>query len=131
MKLHGASVMPEPSSPSVKVTFTNKDQILKALEDLIEEWTRKYPEIEQVILFGSFARGDYFPGSDVDVLILLNTSNKPFLNRIVEFLPRSFPVDIDVFPYTLEEFHYMANDPYSIVTRAVTEGKLLYRLQEP
>jgi hypothetical protein len=55
-------------------------------------------------LFGSFARGDYFPGSDVDVLIILNESTKPFLSRIAEFLPRSFPVDIDVFPYALEEF---------------------------
>ena len=50
--------MREPSSPSVKVTFTNREQILKALENLIQEWTQQHPELEQVILFGSFARGE-------------------------------------------------------------------------
>jgi len=119
--------MPKPSSPSVKVTFTNKERILKALEDLIQEWTREHPEIEQVILFGSFARGDYYHGSDVDVLIILNESTKPFLSRIAEFLPRSFPVDIDVFPYTLEEVNRIARDPHSIITKALTEGRYMYR----
>ena len=48
--------MREPSSPSVKVTFTNREQILKALENLIQEWTQHHPELEQVILFGSLGR---------------------------------------------------------------------------
>jgi UTP:GlnB (protein PII) uridylyltransferase len=87
MKPYGASAMPEPSSPSVKVTFTNRKQILTALENLIQEWTQKHPELEQVFLFGSFARGDYFPGSDVDVLLILEKSDQPFLKRIPTFLP--------------------------------------------
>ena len=79
--------MPEPSLPSVKVTFANRDQFLTALENLIQKWAQKHPELKQVILFGSYAHGDYYPGSNVDVLLILEKSDQPFLNRIAEFLP--------------------------------------------
>jgi predicted nucleotidyltransferase len=126
MKPYGASAMPEPSSPSVKVTFANRKQILTALENLIQEWTQKHPELEQVILFGSYVRGDYFPGSDVDVLLILEKSDQPFLKRIPKFLPIQFPVDIDVFPYTRDEVQRMLKDPYSLVAQACYEGKQMY-----
>jgi uncharacterized protein len=118
--------MREPSLPSVKVTFTNREQILKALENLIQEWTQQHPELEQVILFGSFARGDYFPGSDVDVLLILENSAQPLLNRIRKFLPTHFPVDIDIFPYTRDEIERVKRDPHSLVVQALSEGKQMY-----
>jgi uncharacterized protein len=118
--------MRKPSSPSVKVTFTDREQILKALENLIQEWTQQHPELEKVILFGSFARGDYFPGSDLDVLLMLENSDQPLLNRIRQFLPTHFPVDIDVFPYTQAEIKRIMNDPHSLVVRALSEGKQMH-----
>jgi uncharacterized protein len=118
--------MRESSSPSVKVTFTNRDQILIALKNLIQEWAQQHPELEQVILFGSFARGDYFPGSDVDVLLILENSDQPLLYRIRKFLPTHFPVDIDVFPYTRHEIERFMNDPQSLVVQALSEGKQMY-----
>jgi uncharacterized protein len=118
--------MREPSSPSVKVTFTNREQILKALKNLIQEWTQQHPELEQVILFGSFARGDYFPGSDVDVLLILEKSDQPVLNRIREFLPTHFPVDIDIFPYTRDEIQRIITDPHSLVVQALSQGTQMY-----
>jgi len=126
MKPYGALAMPEPSSPSVKVTFTNRKQILTALKKLIQEWAQKHPELEQVILFGSYARGDYFPGSDVDVLLILEKSDQPFLKRIPTFLPAEFPVDIDVFPYTRDEVQRMIRDPHSLVGQACYGGKRMY-----
>jgi uncharacterized protein len=126
MKPYGASAMREPSSPSVKVTFTNREQILTALRNLIQEWTQQHPELEQVILFGSYARGDYFPGSDVDVLLILEKSYQSFLNRIPKFLPIQFPVAIDIFPYTRDEVQRMMQDPHSLVRRACYEGKRMY-----
>jgi predicted nucleotidyltransferase len=62
----------------VKVTFTNRKQILTALENLIQEWTQKRSELEQVLLFASYARADYFPGSDLDVFLILEKSDLSF-----------------------------------------------------
>jgi uncharacterized protein len=126
MKLSGVSIMLKRSSPSVKITFANREQILRALESLVKTWVKKYPEIEKIILFGSYARGDYFPGSDVDVLIIITESNKRALERIPSFYPSSFPCDIDIFPYTKKEIERLMKDPHGLVHRALSEGRQLY-----
>ncbi len=48
--------------------------------DRILEGVRRY-EPQKVILFGSFARGDYHALSDVDLLIIKHT-DRPFIQRI-------------------------------------------------
>lgn len=118
--------MLKPSLPSVKVIFADRNQIMGALERLVHTWVHKYPEIVRIILFGSYVRGDYFPGSDVDVLIILTESNKRLLERIPAFYPSSFPCDIDIFPYTHEEIDRLRNDPHGLVHRALSEGMQLY-----
>jgi predicted nucleotidyltransferase len=62
------------------------------------------PEVEEVVVLGSFARGTFAPGSDLDVLIVLTQSAKPFRDRIPDYLPGSFPVGVDVLPYTRAAF---------------------------
>ena len=43
---------------------------LQGLNGAINELTCRYPFIEQVILYGSKARGDSIEGSDIDILIV-------------------------------------------------------------
>jgi predicted nucleotidyltransferase len=46
--------------------------ILKLLSELKKELTRMYGErLKGIYLYGSYARGDNQPGSDVDVMIVL------------------------------------------------------------
>jgi predicted nucleotidyltransferase len=50
-------------------------------------------------------KGDYVPGSDADVLVILEVDPRPFMERIPEFR-RWFldvPIDVEVFPYTRDE----------------------------
>jgi type I restriction enzyme S subunit len=48
--------------------------IQKILRQFKQELTRLYGDrIRSIYLFGSYARGDYEPGSDLDVLIVLDT----------------------------------------------------------
>jgi predicted nucleotidyltransferase len=48
----------------------------------------EHPEVADIRLFGSLARGDHTGTSDVDVLILLrHTAESEFLQRILTFLP--------------------------------------------
>lgn len=83
------------------------------------------PEIEQVILFGSLARGEAVPGSDADLLVILSSSEQPFLERIPRYLPDGLPVGVDVFPYTRQELTHMLADGNHLITQAVEEGILL------
>ena len=62
-----------------------------------------HPEVEEIVVFGSFAEGNWAPGSDLDVFIVLSASPKPVRDRIPDLLPGPFPVGVDLFPYTREE----------------------------
>lgn len=82
-----------------------------------------YPEISGVLLFGSVARGDAVPSSDVDLLVVLRHSDLTFLNRIPRYTPSIPPLGVDVLPYTEQEFAAMHGDNHPLITAALLEGE--------
>lgn len=62
-----------------------------------------HPEVEEIIVFGSFAKDTYVPRSDLDVFVVLSHSDQAFRDRIPELRPSRFPIRVDLFPYTREE----------------------------
>jgi predicted nucleotidyltransferase len=62
-----------------------------------------HPEIEEIVVFGSFVKGNYAPGSDLDLFLLLTGSTRLMRDRIPELLPWAFPEPVDLFPLTREE----------------------------
>lgn len=97
------SVVRKRSYGSVTVYWVDEEALWEAVHRLVESY-RQRPEVEAVILFGSLARGEFGVGSDVDLLLVLRESSLPFPDRIAAYLPEgSVPVDVDVFPYTVEE----------------------------
>lgn len=118
--------MQTPSSPSVKITYFDKAKVGDALKRYVASIRLNRPEVKRIVLFGSMARGDTVPGSDVDLLIILAYSDKPFLGRMTDFVPDRFPVGIDVFAYTEQEIEKMSAEGNSLVRRALAEGKVLF-----
>ena len=98
-----------------------------ALEQHVRELATCYPEIEEIVLFGSLARGTPVPGSDADLLIVLGESDRRFLDRIPAFLPSRFPVGVDVFPYTRAEVERMLREGNAFVRDALRDGEVLFR----
>ena len=84
---------------SVRVFSLDIPEIQRALEKFVAELARR-PEVLKIILFGSMVNDRCAPGSDVDILVVISESDKPFRNRVPDYLPRRFPVGLDVFPYT-------------------------------
>lgn len=76
----------------------------QAVKDHIGYLRNHCHEIVRMIWFGSWIKGIPRPGSDVDLCLILRDSDKPFRERIPDYLPAGFPVGIDVFPYTVQEF---------------------------
>ena len=82
---------------------------------------------EKIILFGSSARGDLNPDSDVDLLIikretpLYGSERIRELSRIIE---RNIPVDFLV--YRTEEFEKRVEMGAPFLKAIVKEGKVLY-----
>ena len=80
--------------------------------------------VKQVILFGSAARGNTGLMSDLDLLIVWDTS-LDFLARTTELYRRLQPrVATDLLVYTPEEMKFMSDRPF--VRRILREGRILY-----
>ena len=84
------------------------------------------PNVEKVILFGSFARGDYGARSDIDLLVILGQSSLAFRDRVFDLLPHVSSYPTDVFPYTAAEVESRLASADPFLTKAVHEGIQLY-----
>lgn len=96
--------------------------MVEELKAVARQMKANHPEIEQVLLFGSLARGEAVPGSDADLLVILSSSDQPFLERIPRYLPVGLPVGVDVFPYTREEIDRMLDNGNLFIRQAVEES---------
>ena len=83
---------------------------------------------EKIILFGSYANGQPTPDSDVDLLVVMNTS---VLNQTQRswpvsqcLVPRPFPVDIIV--RTPEELSAFLERNHFFYREIVSQGKVIY-----
>lgn len=86
---------------------------------------------EQVILFGSRARGESGPDSDVDLIVVerepfgTRRSRRAEMHRLDNAL-RPFPVPSDVLVYSLDEVEYWGDSINHVLARALREGVVLY-----
>lgn len=86
---------------------------------------------ERIILFGSLARGDAAPDSDVDLLVIESepfTSSRSRFREIarLERAMGTIPVATDILVYTTEEVARLQSSANHIVARALREGKVLH-----
>ena len=103
-------IMQEKSSNFVKVFFADKDKILHQVRQYSKKLKKNHPEVEKVGLFGSYSTDEYGPASDVDLIIILQSSSKRFVDRIPDFLPDDIDVSCNCFPYTTDEINKMKDE---------------------
>ncbi len=86
---------------------------------------------EQVILFGSHARGDWNRDSDVDLLVV---ESEPFgehrsrHQEIVDLYRKLRWVDfsLDLLVYSQDEFEFWKQQRNHVIAEAAREGQVLY-----
>lgn len=70
--------------------------------------------VEEIALFGSFARGEEAPDSDVDILVILKTPSYSLLMGLYAHLERKLSTKIDIVrkgPHVSERFlKYISKD---------------------
>jgi predicted nucleotidyltransferase len=89
---------------TVVIKSADRQQITAAVQAYVAQLRQSHPEIEQVLWFGSWVTGIPTPGSDVDLCLILSSADLPLRERLPKYLPKGFPVGIDLFVYTRTEF---------------------------
>ena len=82
---------------------------------------------EKIVLFGSYAYGRPLDDSDVDLLVILETRDRPIdrylaVSRLLR--PRPFPLDILV--KTPDEVRLGLEQGNAFIREIITQGRVLY-----
>ena len=90
--------------------------------DYILEAARKYPEIEEVILFGSRAMGNYKKASDVDLALIGENIDQHTIRNITDDLNEVYPL-----PYFFDVVNYHEISNEALKEHIDTVGKSIYK----
>ncbi len=90
---------------SVKIVSLDRARLLAELGRIADRIRREQPEVLEVRLFGSLARGSHTGTSDVDVLLVVSSTGEPNpVHRPLVFLPYfDLPVPFDLLVLTSDE----------------------------
>ncbi|MEM2615868.1 MAG: nucleotidyltransferase domain-containing protein [Thermoplasmatales archaeon] len=92
----------------VEVLSLDKEELKWQLKKVGQKIKLDHPEAREMIVFGSFLKDNYTPYSDIDVAIVVERSEKKFIERIDDFIDYflEIPLDINVLVYTRPPFTY-------------------------
>jgi predicted nucleotidyltransferase len=95
----------------------------RALDEIVARLAAM-PEVERVILFGSYAAGRRDLFTDLDLLVVID-SDQDFVHRTAALYRQvAQGVDMDLLAYTPDEFE--AQRSRGFVRRALETGRVLY-----
>ena len=96
------------------------------LREFVNVALEKYGEkIENIILFGSVARGEAKEGSDVDILVVGDVSLEELVDISIPILLEDGEL-ISAKDMKKEHFEYLAKEGYSFVRNVLNDGVVLY-----
>ncbi len=100
----------------MKMKFGLKEQTINKIVKVFQS----FPEIEQVILYGSRAKGTNKPGSDIDLTIKGKNLNLQLINKI------DLELDDLLLPYTFDLSIYNQIDNSDLLEHIKRVGKDFY-----
>ena len=100
--------MPVKSFRSSVIKWPNRQEVEKAVRRWAEEIKRLHADIVRIGYFGSYARGEWGVGSDVDLLVIVSSSELPRERRTLSLRAESLPVPADVLVYTIDEWQRLS-----------------------
>ena len=112
---------------SVRVVLPDWRAVFSSLEAWARGLVRDDPAVLGVLLYGSLARGDYAPGSDADLLVVLHESPQQPAERSGLLAPLRLPICYDVVVYTEEELTRLLARSLPFLRRVLSEGRWLSR----
>ncbi len=115
-------------SPQPFNATANQIELPDALHSMVQRLVDDlHPQ--QIILFGSWARGTATRRSDLDLLIVCETKAPPLerIGRVLRLLADA-PLPVEAIVYTPEELNHNSSLPF--IRRVLEEGRVLYHAEQ-
>lgn len=113
--------MPVRSLTSSVLKWPSEAEVVEALTRWAPKVAGDNRDVVRIGYFGSYARGNWGVGSDLDVLVIVGQTDVSYLERARRFDATSLPVPADVFVYTKDEWESGVFHPAGIEARWVYE----------
>lgn len=112
--------------PEWEAVMMSKVSVHKAISRMTKRIVRKFHP-EKIILFGSHARGEAGPDSDVDLLVVLSgIGSRRDAEIEIGVALHQFRIPKDIVVTTPEDFEWRKEIPGTVERPAALEGKVLY-----
>jgi hypothetical protein len=102
--------MPVRSSTSPVLRWPDPASVRRALAAWASRETPRHPGLLRLGYFGSYARGDWGVGSDLDLVAVVQSSEAPFERRALEWETSTLPVPAELLVYTREEWERLRDE---------------------
>ena len=102
--------MPVKSLNSSVLKWPDKDAVNEAARVWAAGEAARRPELKRLGYFGSYARGDWGVGSDLDLVAVVAESPEPFETRPRHWNLDRLPVPADILVYTDSEWDAMERE---------------------
>ena len=80
----------------------------KTVDQAVRSWSIEQalhrPALKRLGYFGSYARGNWGVGSDLDLIAVVDDTSEPFERRLLNWELNNLPVPADILVYTLMEW---------------------------
>jgi predicted nucleotidyltransferase len=106
-----------------------KNEVQKQIHMMVDRIVRRFRP-EKIILFGSHARGDALPDSDVDLLVVMSVKGSRRQKAVkIGVALHDIAISKDVIVVTPEDFEWRKDIVGTIEWPAYREGKVIYARQ--
>ena len=96
--------MPVRSLRSSVIVWPDQATVDRAAREWAVRQTLAHPELVRLGYHGSYARGDWGVGSDLDLVAVMSHTNRPFNERGLEWDLSALPVPAEILIYTENEW---------------------------
>ena len=86
------------------LVWPDRDQVDQAVRRWAAEELRRRPALRRLGYFGSYARGDWGVGSDLDLVAVVAQAADPFERRALTLDLTTLPVPSEILVYTESEW---------------------------
>ncbi|MGH9408391.1 MAG: nucleotidyltransferase domain-containing protein [Vicinamibacterales bacterium] len=97
------------TSPLLK--WPDRAAVEAALHAWVERAAAAHPDVLAIAAFGSFARGEWAFGSDLDLLVVVHDAGEPSSERRLSWDTSALPVPVDLLLYSASEWRRLHSTP--------------------